>query len=405
MADSTAEAAAGPQAAGTERRAMGTACGAHAVHDGYTDVLYVMLPVWQAELGLGYAAVGMLRSLYSGAMATFQIPAGALGDRFGSALVLAIGTVLAAAAFPLAAAGAGFPGLAAALVVGGIGASVQHPIASAIVARAYRGARSRAAIGTYNFAGDLGKMALPAATAFLMTAIAWRSAMWALFALGVAAAAAILLATPRAVAAPRVRRRGETAAAERGEGHRGGFGWLLAIGILDTGTRSGFLTFLPFLLTAKGADLPTIGVALTLVFSGGAAGKLVCAHLGARLGVLRTVLLTEGLTALLILALLPLPLLAGLALLPIIGVALNGTSSVLYGTVPELVPESRRTRAFSIFYTGTIGAGAASPILYGLFGDAAGIPWAMTLVAAIVLSTLPLAVLLNRAMGRHITGS
>ena len=42
----------------------------------------------------------------------------------------------------------------------------------------------------------------------------------------------------------------------------------------------GFLTFLPFLLRAKGADLPLVGVALTLIFAGGAAGKLVCGFLG-----------------------------------------------------------------------------------------------------------------------------
>ena len=70
----------------------------------------------------------------------------------------------------------------------------------------------------------------------------------------------------------------------------------------------GFLTFLPFLLTAKGASLPTIGLALTLVFVGGAAGKLVCAWIGARIGVVATVWVTEGFTALGILALLPLPL-------------------------------------------------------------------------------------------------
>ena len=44
-------------------------------------------------------------------------------------------------------------------------------------------------------------------------------------------------------------------------------------------------------------------------------------------------------------------------LLPVIGIALNGTSSVLYGSVPDLVAPERRTRAFSIFYTGAIGAG------------------------------------------------
>ena len=82
----------------------------------------------------------------------------------------------------------------------------------------------------------------------------------------------------------------------------------------------------------------------------------MCGFLGARLGVLPTVLLTEGVTAVGILALLPLPIGAALALLPVIGVALNGTSSVLYGTVPDLVPADRRESAFGVFYTGTIGA-------------------------------------------------
>ena len=84
---------------------------------------------------------------------------------------------------------------------------------------------------------------------------------------------------------------------------------------------------------------------------------------------LPTVLLTEGATAAGIVALLPLPYGAALALLPVIGMALNGTSSVLYGTVPDLVTVQQRERAFGVFYTGTIGAGALSPALYGLFGD------------------------------------
>jgi MFS transporter, FSR family, fosmidomycin resistance protein len=137
---------------------------------------------------------------------------------------------------------------------------------------------------------------------------------------------------------------------------------------------------------------------LTLVFAGGAAGKLVCGFLGARLGVLPTVLITEGATAAGILLLLPLPIGAALALLPIIGVALNGTSSVLYGTVPDLVPADRRDSAFGIFYTGTIGAGALSPALYGLFSDAIGLIPAMLLVTVVVLLTFPLAWKLTRVL-------
>ena len=160
---------------------------------------------------------------------------------------------------------------------------------------------------------------------------------------------------------------------------------MLAIGIIDSATRMGFLLFLPFILKDKGASVQTIGLALTLVFAGGAAGKLACTFIGARLGAVGTVWLTEGLTAAGILALAPLPLEAALVLLPVIGIALNGTSSVLYGSVPALVAPKSRTRALSIFYTGTIGSGAIAPTLYGLVGDRFGVWKALALVAVMVL--------------------
>jgi MFS family permease len=180
-----------------------------------------------------------------------------------------------------------------------------------------------------------------------------------------------------------------------------GFSLLLAIGVIDSATRMGFLTFLPFLLRSKGAEVAQVGVALGLVFAGGAAGKLVCGFLGARLGILTTVLITEAATSAGILALLPLPVGASLALLPVIGVALNGTSSVLYGTVPDLVTVARRESAFGIFYTGTIGAGALAPALYGFVSDAIGLTVGMLVVAAIVLLTLPLTWRLTRVLAQR----
>src|SRR4051794_23970756 len=85
-----------------ERRAMGVACGAHALHDGYTDLIYVMLPIWQAEFALSYAAIGALRGVFAGTMAGFQIPSGLLSERFGTPLVLAAGTALAGLGYCLA---------------------------------------------------------------------------------------------------------------------------------------------------------------------------------------------------------------------------------------------------------------------------------------------------------------
>jgi MFS family permease len=81
-------------------------------------------------------------------------------------------------------------------------------------------------------------------------------------------------------------------------------------------------------------------------------------------------------------------------LLPLLGIMLNGTSSVLYGTVPELAREGQADRAFALFYTGTIGSGALSPVLYGLVGDAGGPGWGAASAAAAALLTCPLAVIL-----------
>ena len=381
-----------------ERRAAGVACAAHALHDGYSSLIYIMLPVWQKEFGLGYAELGLLRGLFSGTMASFQIPSGLIAERVGTAPMLALGTALVGTGYCLAGASAGFGLLVVALFVGGLGASVQHPLASSLMARAFAGPRSMKALGTYNFAGDIGKMTLPAAASLLLVAMSWRPALALLGGLGLLAAVAIFVLTPRYGAETPSHAAQQHAAGSAAPRHRFAFPVLLSIGMLDSATRMGFLLFLPFVLTAKGASVPVVGFALTLVFTGGAVGKLVCAFLGARIGAIPTVWLTEGATAVGIAALLPLGLAGALVLLPFIGIALNGTSSVLYGSVPDLVRPERRARAFSVFYTGTIGSDAVAPAIYGVAGDAFGVPSALIGIAAIVLLTLPLSLVLRPAL-------
>jgi uncharacterized membrane protein len=104
----------------------------------------------------------------------------------------------------------------------------------------------------------------------------WRHALWIVSALGCVVAAVIALffpsiprAAPVDVDAPgHVRSTAGT-----------GFSLLFAIGVLDTAVRMGLLTFLPFLLKAKGVSPPMVGTALALVFIGGAAGKFAAAGL------------------------------------------------------------------------------------------------------------------------------
>jgi len=159
--------------------------------------------------------------------------------------------------------------------------------------------------------------------------------------------------------------------------------------VLDTATRMGLLLFLPFLLHAKGGRDAAVGFAFAALFGGGAFGKAVCGWLGVRLGVTRCVVGTELATCLLILAVLLLPFWPALVLLPFLGVVLNGTSSVLYGTVPELAPTEDVGRAFAVFYTGVIGSGALAPVVFGILGDQVGRTSGILASAAAALATVP----------------
>jgi MFS family permease len=366
-------------------RTLGAACVAHALHDGYTDLTYVMLPVWQTDFGLSYVTLAALRGLYVGASAGLQLPAGKLAERLGGRAILVLGTALAAAGYALVGLSGGLLGLCIALTLSGCGSSTQHPIASGAVSRAYQKS-PRGPLGIYNFAGDLGKSTLPSAISLLLTLMPWRHALWIISGVGIAIAIGITLLMPTADWS-----KNKTTIDSPTAAGRGGFPLLLLIGVLDSGVRMGLLTYLPFLLKEKAASPAVVGLALALVFIGGAGGKFSCGWLGARVGVLWTVVATEGGTAACIIAVLVAPLMGSVILLPLLGIMLNGTSSVLYGTVPELTSTDRTERAFALFYTGTIGAGAIAPVLYGILGDKLGIDQATLATAITALGVLPLA--------------
>ncbi|WP_158747702.1 MFS transporter [Acidisphaera sp. L21] len=394
MSDITVQEAVDTEPSGTSRgrRTLALAGLAHALHDGYTSSIYVLLPIWQSQFALGYGAMAVLRALYVGSLALLQVPSTRLARLLSPRAVLALGTLLSAFGYALAGFSGGLVGLCVALALAGAGSSTQHPLASAAVSRAY-GRRARGPLGSYNFAGDLGKASLPPLLALLITVLAWRHALWLVAGLGAVVALLIQFLMPQ-VEQPAAHPAAVPAA---GKG-KGGFGLLLAIGMLDGAAGVTFLLFLPALLKSKGASLPTLGVALALIFIGGACGKAACGWLGAKLGLLGTVVGTELGTAAAIFAVLALPLAPTLILFPFLGIALNGTSSVLYGTVPELVDGEKVEHAFAVFYSGTLGSSALVPVLLGTFGDWVGPSWATAVGASAALCVIPLMVLLAQRL-------
>jgi MFS family permease len=370
------------------------------VHDGLSDVTYVLLPLLAQTFGLSLAQVGLIRSAHRTAMAAFQIPAGLFAERFGERNLLAFGTLVAGVAFIALGNANGFWMIIVTLFFAGFGSAVQHPLSSTIISHAYPDEGRRAALGTYNFFGDVGKFAFGGAVSLcLLAGVSWEVPVMAFGAIGSATAIVIFLyvSNSRGTLGPAI------APATSGAGGWGirspqGFTALCLIEILDSSTRTGFLTFIAFLLIDKGIPEGWAALAVPLILTGGMAGKLACGLLAERLGIIRTIVITEIATGLGILATLGLSGLGTLILLPLLGVALQGTSSVLYATIGDLVYKDRLPRAFGLFYTlGSI-CGIAAPLGYGLLGDIAGVQSAIACVGIAVLLTLPLTLMLRPAI-------
>jgi MFS family permease len=385
------------------RAVLLTAALTHVLHDGFSDALYVLLPLWAGEFRLTLTQVGVLKAVYTGGMAVSQVPAGLLAERWGERRLLAAGTAVAALGYvAVATSASGMLVLVALLLVSGLGSGVQHPLSSSLVAHAYETGPRRAALGTYNFAGDIGKIAVPAAVALAATFVGWRAASAVYGLIGVAGAVVIAIVLGRLSAGgAEVRTEGLTLRAG-GWGIRDarGFQALSAVGMVDTATRTALLTFLPFLLLEKGLTVAGVGGALAVLFAGGAAGKFVCGLVAERVGIVRTVVLTELATALGIAAIALGSLSVALVVLLPLGIALNGTSSALYATVADLVLPERRARAYGLYYTLVVAASAAAPLIYGAVGDALGVRATLLLTSAVVLTTLPLCFVLRGALAQ-----
>ena len=390
-----------------KRRLLGICCSTHAAHDGLSDMLYVMLPFLVEQFGLSLAQVGMIRGAHRTAMSLFQILAGLLAERQGERALLIAGTALAGIFFILAAMSSGFFALLILLFLVGLGQAVHHPLCSSILSKAYRGEGRRGALGTYNFAGDVGKFTIAGSCSLLLAAgVAWQvpAIGFGVVMVLVAIVLLVVLTRLREGGVPTALHTTETVEA-KGWGiiHRGGFVSLCAIAAIDNGTRTGFLTFVVFLMLAKGVPEGWALQAIPALLIGGMAGKLACGYLAEYIGVVRTVVVTEVATAAGILLVLVLPNVAAFALLPILGVALNGTSSVLYGTVGDLVKGERQSRAFGLIYTlGTV-FGVATPLAYGVMGDRIGIDATLAIASFFVLLTLPFTLLLRPAVTMQAT--
>ena len=315
------------------RRVLVFGSAMHVWNDLFIALMVPLLPFIKEDLDLSFTEVGLLKSVFTGATAILQIPSGLLAETTGEFWLLVFGNVWVGIGLVAMALSSSFAILLGLSFLGGLGGGAQHPLASSMVSRAYEDGGRSTAVGTVNFAGDIGKMIAPLIAGAVAISFGWRAALWVT---GVASLA-FMLVTAMARRNIDIGRPVQEISTESQSGggsvQMGGFVTLSGVRFLDSATRGAALAFLPFVMVAKDMTPAQVTGMLFFLFMGGAIGKYVVGLLGERFGAVSLIWGTKGMTALLLISALTVPPLGMIPLMLILGVGLNGTSSALYAAV------------------------------------------------------------------------
>ena len=142
------------------------------------SVVTIALPVLQAELGAGLAALQWVVNGYTLFLGALIMIGGAAGDRFGRRRLFLIGTVAFALASAACALAPGAGTLIAARMAQGIGAALMVPQSLAIISASFPPDLRGRAIGTWAGASAITTALGPAVGGFLIDSFGWRAAFW-----------------------------------------------------------------------------------------------------------------------------------------------------------------------------------------------------------------------------------
>ena len=380
-------------------KTLAACCGAHAIHDGLVAMQYVLLPILATTFNLSYAQVGLLRGINSGALAALEVPSGVLSEIFGERRLLVLGLVGAGLGYLGVASSSSFYSIAGFFLLAGTGSGFQHALSSSIIVNNFDDSGRRRALGTYNSLGDAGKLGFTALFSMgIGTGLAWNTVVTLMATVAIIFGLAVHRLLRHAISTHTIVQK------KKNEG-RLGQGWgvkdpsrfsaLSVLVFLDSTIQAVFLTFIAFVMLEKGAGPGTASVSVVLALAGGMAGKFLCGFLAARFGDRFTFVSIQLLTVVGILTIIWSPWSVLIPLLPLIGMVVQGSSTVTYGTVADFIEPDRQSRGYALIYTVANGASVSGPFIFGWIADRRDIDTTLWILALIATATIPLCYVLS----------
>ncbi|OOG28602.1 hypothetical protein B1C78_01850 [Thioalkalivibrio denitrificans] len=364
-----------------ERRTVGLVSTAHAFSHFYMLVLPPVFPLLHGELGLSYAALGLLLSVYAVVTGLMQLPMGLLVDRVGGRAILVLGLALNGTGILLVGLVPGYWAMLGCMVLAGAGNAVFHPADYAILSARVGEGRVGRAFSMHLFAGYLGWMAAPPAVLVLTGLFGWRAALVILGAAGIAYAGLLALQRGSLCDADERHAARDAAARSRANGERTGIALLMtpviaalfAFYVIIAMAGSGIKSFsVVALVDLHGISLAGANMALSAYFVAAAAGTLLGGWMADRvqrreLATAVAFILSAGFVMLLTMAGLPLAGVFGLMLGA--GFFIAVVAPMRDVMVRQAAPRGTVGTAFGLVTTGFSAGAVVAPALLGWVVD------------------------------------
>lgn len=356
---------------------MAALSGGHLAVDFASGSVPALIPFLTDRFHLGYALAALVLLASTVSSSLVQPLFGLWSDHRGAVWLIPGGTILAAAGVGGAAVSPAYPLVVVLVFLGGLGVAAFHPEGAKCAAYA-SGAERAKGMSYFNIGGNTGYALGAFATAQL---VVWLGLVGGLLAMApvVAASAGLARLMPRLSRLAESRR---TSAAVRGaEDRRGAMALLGTVIALRSVAWFALLAFVPLWIVSRGHTKADGGRVLFLMLLAGALGTLVLGAVADRVGLRRTLVVTQAAVGPLVLVFVFVGGLPGLVALMLVGVCVVGTFGVTMVLSQLYLP--RHVGVASGLSVGlAMGVGGIAAVVLGAVADSVDLQTALVISAA-----------------------
>jgi MFS transporter, FSR family, fosmidomycin resistance protein len=360
---------------GIDKRAMVELSGGHLAVDFASGSVPALIPFLTDRFDLGYALAAMLLLAATVSSSLVQPLFGLWSDRWGALWLIPGGAVLAAVGIGGAAIAPAYPLVLLLVFAGGLGVAAFHPEGAKFAAYA-SGQKRASGMSYFNIGGNTGYALGAFATGQL---VVWLGLVGGLLAM----VPVLLIALGLARAMPyfsRLTPEPGGVTYERGDDRRGAMALLGVVIALRSIPWFTLLAFVPLWVVSLGHSKADGSRLLFMMLLAGALGTLALGPVADRIGLRRTLVITQVVVAPAILVFIYVGGVAGAFALMLVGVCVVGTFGVTM-VLSQLYLPRHVGMASGISVGLAMGVGGIAAVVLGAIADAVDLETALTISA------------------------